>query len=86
MAYPWLDGMIGGGVTSDAENPRRQIAVVAASGLTLPTRDYYLEQAEPYVGYRKAFQDYVAASFRRAGIADADDRAANVLALMRLPL
>jgi putative endopeptidase len=81
LAYPWLDGMIGGGVTSDAEDPHRQIAVVAASGLTLPTRDYYLEKAEPYVGYRKAFQDYVAASFRRAGIADADDRAASVLAL-----
>ncbi len=45
-----MDGPIGGGVTSDADNPRRQIAAVGAGGLTMPSRDYYLADAEPYIG------------------------------------
>lgn len=80
MALPWVDGMIGGGVLTDSNNPRRQIAGVGAGGMTMPSRDYYLAQTEPYIGYRKALQDYIAASFRRGGIADADARAAKVLA------
>ncbi|WP_197042127.1 M13 family metallopeptidase [Sandarakinorhabdus oryzae] len=81
MAWPWMDGFIAGGVLGDADNPRRQIAGVGVGGLTMPSRDYYLADAEPYIGHRKALQDYIAASFRRAGIADADARAARVLAL-----
>ncbi len=80
LAMPWFDAVILGGVTTDSDSPRQQIAIVAASGLTMPTRDYYLDQSAPYVGFRKAFADYVAASFRRAGIADADARAAKVVA------
>jgi endothelin-converting enzyme/putative endopeptidase len=81
MAWPWMNGMIGGGVTSDADDPRRQIAVVAASGMTLPSRDYYLNEGDPFAGYRKALLAYIADSFRRAGFPDADDRAATVYAL-----
>jgi len=81
MAWPWMDGMIGGGVSADANNPRRQIAIVGASGLTMPSRDYYLDEGAPYVADRKALLDYIAASFRRAGIPDAEARAASVLAL-----
>jgi endothelin-converting enzyme/putative endopeptidase len=81
MAWPWMDGFISGGVLADADNPRRQIAGVGAGGLTMPSRDYYLADAEPYIGHRKALLDYIASSFRRAGIPDADARAARVLAL-----
>jgi len=81
MAMPWMDGLVGGGVTTDVDNPRRQIAVVGASGFTMPSRDYYLVDAEPYVGHRKALQAYMADCFRRAGIPDADGRAARVMAL-----
>ena len=81
MAWPWMNGMIAGGVTSDADDPRRQIAVVVGSGTTLPSRDYYLNESEPYVGYRKALLAYIADTFRRAGFPDADARAATVFAL-----
>ena len=81
MAYPWLDSMIAGGIGTDADDPRRQIAAVATAGLTMPSRDYYLAETEPYVGFRKALLAYIADSFRRAGITDADARAARVLAL-----
>jgi endothelin-converting enzyme/putative endopeptidase len=81
MSWPWMNGMIAGGVTSDADDPRRQIAVVVGSGTTLPSRDYYLNESEPYAGYRKALLAYIADTFRRAGFPDADARAATVFAL-----
>jgi putative endopeptidase len=81
MGFTWTTGLVGAGVLPDSNDPRRQIPVIVQSGLTLPTRDYYLEPGEPYVGFRKALRDYVAGSFRRAGIADADARAEKVVAL-----
>lgn len=81
MALPWIDGIVGAGVLTDADDPKRQIAAVGIGGLTMPSRDYYLAEAEPYVGHRKALLDYIASTFRRAGIPDADARAAQVMAL-----
>jgi endothelin-converting enzyme/putative endopeptidase len=81
MALPWMDGFIGGGVSTDVENPRQQIAVVGAGGLTMPSRDYYLADAEPYIGHRAALQAYMADCFHRAGISDPEGRAAKVMAL-----
>jgi endothelin-converting enzyme/putative endopeptidase len=81
MAYPWMDGFIGGGVVADIDDPSRQIAAIGASGLTMPSRDYYLADQEPYIGHRQALRDYIADSFRRAGIDDPDGRADAVLAL-----
>jgi len=81
MAYPWMDGFIGAGTLVDVDNPRRYIAGIGVGGLTMDSRDYYLTETEPYIGHRKALLDYIAASFRRAGITDADARAAKVMAL-----
>ncbi len=81
MAYPWMDGFIGAGVVANAEDPLRQMAGVGVGGLTMPSRDYYLADEEPYIGHRKALLEYIASSFRRAGIPDADVRAAKVMAL-----
>jgi endothelin-converting enzyme/putative endopeptidase len=81
MASPWLDGMIGGVVVPDVDNPARYIAAVGAAGLTMPSRDYYLSDQEPYVGHRQALKAYIADSFRRAGIDDPEGRAGAVLAL-----
>lgn len=79
--YPWMDGFFRAGPVTDAAEPKRQIAALAVGGLTMPSRDYYLTEAEPYIGHRKALLDYMASSFRRAGVADADARATKVLAL-----
>lgn len=81
MAYPWIDGFFPAGPMTDAAVPTRQIAALGVGGLTMPSRDYYVTEAEPYIGHRKALLDYIAASFRRAGFADADARASKVLAL-----
>jgi endothelin-converting enzyme/putative endopeptidase len=81
MTLPWMNGLIGAAVMTDADNPRQQIAAVGVGGLTMPSRDYYLADAEPYIGHRKALQAYMADCFRRAGIADPEGRAAKVMAL-----
>ncbi len=81
MAWPWLGGVVVSGVSADSDDPRRQIAIVGAAGMTMPSRDYYLTEGEPYAGYRKALRAYMAESFRRAGFADADTHAATVFAL-----
>ena len=81
MAYPWIDGFIGAGVLANVDDPGRMIAGVGVGGLTMPSRDYYLADAEPYIGHRAALLDYIADSFRRAGIDDPDGRAARVMAL-----
>jgi endothelin-converting enzyme/putative endopeptidase len=83
MAWPWLEGVIGSGVTTDADDARRQIVMIGASGLSLPSRDYYLTEGEPYAGYRNALQAYMAGTFRRAGFSDADTRASQLFALER---
>ncbi|WP_226019554.1 M13 family metallopeptidase [Novosphingobium sp. FKTRR1] len=81
MAYSWIDAVIGAGVVTNVNDPKRQIAVVGVGGLTMPSRDYYLSEAEPYVSHRKALLTYIASSFRRAGISEPDARAAKVLEL-----
>lgn len=81
MTYPRLDGFLGAGTLVDVDNPTRYIAGVGVGGLTMDSRDFYLAQEEPYIGHRKALQDYMASSFRRAGIDGADARAAKVMAL-----
>ncbi len=81
MAYPWMDGIVAGGVLSDVDNPGRYVAAVGVAGLTMPSRDYYLAEQEPYAGHRKALLAYIADSFRRAGIDRPDARAERVMAL-----
>lgn len=81
MSYPWIDGFMGGGVLANANDPTRMMAAVGVGGLTMPSRDYYLADAEPYIGHRNALLEYIASSFRRAGIDNPDARAAKVMAL-----
>jgi putative endopeptidase len=81
MALPWIDALMGAAVVTDADEPKRQIVAVGVGGLAMPSRDYYLADTEPYIGHRNALQAYIAASFTRAGIADAQARAARVMAL-----
>ncbi|MFN3453010.1 MAG: M13 family metallopeptidase, partial [Sphingorhabdus sp.] len=81
MAYPWMNGFIGSGVMANANDPTRQMAGVGVGGLSMPSRDYYLADVEPYIGHRKALLEYIASTFRRAGVPDADARASKVMAL-----
>lgn len=81
MGLTWTSGVVASGNLADVNDPRQQIVAVVQSGLTLPSRDYYLDPSPTYAALRTALRDYVAASFRRAGIDDADGRADRVVAL-----
>jgi endothelin-converting enzyme/putative endopeptidase len=69
-----------GGVLTDDKNPTRYVVATVPGGLSLPSRDYYLAEGEAYAGARQAFVAYAAGVFTRAGIADADVKAAALLA------
>ncbi|WP_293683204.1 M13 family metallopeptidase, partial [uncultured Phenylobacterium sp.] len=81
MARPFQSGPIGAAVTLDPGNPRRHVPAIGQGGLTMPDRDYYLSDKEPYVGHRAALRAYAADLFRRAGIDRPDARASEVLAV-----
>ena len=81
MAWRTVGGLYGTGVTIDSDDPARQIAMIGADGMTMPSRDYYLSEGEPYAGNRAALKAYMADTFRRAGFPDADARAERAFAL-----
>jgi endothelin-converting enzyme/putative endopeptidase len=81
LAEPFISGPVGTGVLSDPGNPQRSIPAVSQADLTLPTRDFYLSEEEPYVSLRAALRAYVADTFARAGIAGGAARAEEIVAL-----
>lgn len=81
MVQPWFKGPIAAGVDGDSGDPLRYIAAVGQAGLTLPTRDYYLAEGEPYASLRNALIAYVAGTLRRAGVADPEAKANRIVAL-----
>ncbi|HSH26973.1 MAG TPA: M13 family metallopeptidase N-terminal domain-containing protein, partial [Wenzhouxiangella sp.] len=68
-------------VTLDQGNPDRYLTYLYQSGLGLPDRDYYTRDDEPFPSHRQAYRDYIAATFERAGVKRAEERADAVLAL-----
>ena len=67
-------------VQQDPSVPSRYVLFMEQGGLGLPGRDYYLKQEAPYDGLRRAYLDYMAGVFRRAGVADGERKAAAILA------
>ncbi len=68
-------------VTLDMGDPQRYVTHVRQSGLGLPDRDYYLRDEPPFPAHREAYRDYIVATFERAGINKAEERADAILAL-----
>lgn len=68
-------------IFSDAKNPDTNVVYIDQSGLTMPDRDYYLEDDEQYINGRKLYLDYVNNVFTQAGIEDGAERAERLLAL-----
>jgi putative endopeptidase len=64
---------------SDPGDPTRYVMFVGQSGLGLPDEEYYREAG--YAAIRDAYREHIATSFRLAGLDDAAEQAAQVLAL-----
>lgn len=81
MAKPGTQTLTGLFITQDSGNPQRYLVHLSQSGLGLPNRDYYDRMDDPFPAHRQAYRDYIAATFERAGIDRAEERADQILAL-----
>jgi putative endopeptidase len=63
------------------EDPERYSAYLLQGGLGMPDREYYLAANPKMAELRSAYQAHVAAVLKLAGLADADARAARIVAL-----
>ncbi|MDT8409670.1 MAG: M13 family metallopeptidase [Wenzhouxiangellaceae bacterium] len=81
MARPGSNSIAGAFVTLDSGNPERYLVHIGQSGLGLPDKDYYEREDAPFPDHRAAYIDYIEATFERAGIDDARQRAEAVMAL-----
>jgi putative endopeptidase len=68
-----VHAFMGFGVEQDQKDSTKQIASTAQGGLSLPDRDYYLEDNDRMAKIRGEYHDYVVQIFKLAG--DPDDKA-----------
>ena len=81
MARQGTSSIAGVYVTLDSGNPERYLVHLGQSGLGLPDKDYYQREDEPFPAHRAAYVDYIEATFERAGIDAARERAERIMAL-----
>jgi putative endopeptidase len=72
---------IGFGISPDRVNPDRYQLSVSIGGISLPDRDYYLENTERFDSIRQEFVQHVATMFAFAGFTDTAAMAESVLDL-----
>nr|WP_136249924.1 M13 family metallopeptidase [Ningiella ruwaisensis] len=80
----WLTGTntpIAGGLGFNRLNPDEYQVSIGVSGLGLPDRSYYLEEAERFENIRQAYLDNIVTMLGFAGIENAQDKAKEILAL-----
>ena len=68
-------------VSPDAKNPGVVGMYLVQGGLTLPDRDYYSKDEEKFVKFRDATQTYMAALLSKAGIANPEQAATELMDL-----
>ncbi|MBV1907232.1 MAG: M13 family metallopeptidase, partial [Pseudomonadales bacterium] len=68
-------------IFSDFKDPDTNVVYLNESGLSLPDRDYYLEDTEQYQQGRRLFTEYVAGLFALAGIKEGAAKAQHLLML-----
>jgi endothelin-converting enzyme/putative endopeptidase len=66
-----MNDPFGLGASPDNHQPSQVIANIAASGLSLPDRDYYLKPDARFAEAREKYLEHVAATFRLAGYREA---------------
>jgi len=68
-------------IAQDLDDPTTYSAFLLQGGLGLPSRDYYLDASPRMADIRTKYEAHVAAMLRLANIADADAKAARIVAL-----
>lgn len=72
---------IGGGMWYNRLDPNEYQLSVGVGGLGLPDRDYYLNDTERFVKIREAYVAHIEQMLNFAGVENAADKAAKILAL-----
>lgn len=69
------------GILPSPQDPTQYVAFVGQGGLAMPDRDYYLKDDEVFLGYQAGYRDYLVKILDLAGIDNAGERAAEIMAL-----
>ncbi len=72
---------LGGGIGIDRKNPDRYLVSVGVGGLGLPDKDFYFNQDQRFKDIRAAYLKHIERMLGFAGIDDAANKAAAILAL-----
>ncbi|MBS0205202.1 MAG: M13 family peptidase [Planctomycetes bacterium] len=76
-----IDGPVGFYIDIDDRNSSRYVANIVQNGLTLPDRDYYLEDKDNYRNARQALTAYVVRLYELAKLPGGTSAAKDILAL-----
>ncbi len=74
-----VGGPIGFYVDQDDKNSTQYLPAIVQSGLSLPDRDYYLEDGDKYQSARAALKKYVTTLYELGGLSDGEEAAQSVL-------
>ena len=77
----YTDHVFGMWVQQGFEDPAHNMPYLMQGGLGMPDRDYYLEDSAEMASLRKQYQAHIVSTLTRAGIKDAEVRAAQIMAL-----
>jgi putative endopeptidase len=75
------DQLFGLFVAQGLQDPAHNMPYLLQGGLGMPNRDYYLASDTDMAKNRAAYRTYIGALLELAGIAEADDKASEILAL-----
>lgn len=79
MARFYTPSLYGVWISADPDNPQVHALRAYQSGLGMPNRDYYLDDAPRFAEYRTAYLAYITELFRLANIDNASDHARAIL-------
>ena len=77
----YTDHIFGVWITQGFEDTAHNVPYLLQGGLGLPDRDYYLDPSPKMAAIRTKYQAHIAAMLKLAGVADADAKAARIMAL-----
>ncbi len=77
----YTDHIFGVWITQGFEDPDHNVPYLLQGGLGMPDRDYYLDASPKMAELRTKYQAHIANVLKLAGIADADAKAARIMAL-----
>ncbi|MCR6661511.1 MAG: M13 family metallopeptidase [Asticcacaulis sp.] len=77
----YTDHVLGMWVQQGFEDPDHNMPYLMQGGLGMPDRDYYLEDSAEMAGLRKQYQAHIVSTLTRAGITNAEAKAAQIMVL-----